>query len=130
MRMTITVPEAARRLGIGRNSGYEAVRRGDIPVIRVGKRLLVPLAAFEAMLATRSKQEIIAAELVRRQSSRHRGRNRCHSEVYCCLEFSHGHRVDGWRGLKPYRRSLAHSGRVRRDAEQNIECGWANELSV
>jgi excisionase family DNA binding protein len=63
---TITVPEAARRLGIGRNSAYEAARRGEIPVIRLGKRMVVPLAAFDAMLAVQSKQQIVATELVRR----------------------------------------------------------------
>ena len=64
--LTITIPEAARRLGIGRNQGYECARRGEIPTIRLGKRMVVPLAAFEAMLAVQSKQQIVAAELVRR----------------------------------------------------------------
>ena len=64
--MTISVPEAARRLGIGRNQGYECARRGEIPTIRLGKRMVVPLAAFDAMLAVRSKQQIVATELVRR----------------------------------------------------------------
>jgi excisionase family DNA binding protein len=49
-RMTLTIPEAAKALGIGRNAGYEAARRGDIPTIRIGKRLLVPRAALERML--------------------------------------------------------------------------------
>lgn len=49
-RLTISVVEAARRLGIGRNQGYEAARRGEIPTIRLGKRYVVPLAAFERML--------------------------------------------------------------------------------
>lgn len=49
-RATLTVEEAARRLGIGRNQAYDAVHRGEIPVIKIGKRLLVPLAAFERML--------------------------------------------------------------------------------
>ncbi|MDO8636752.1 MAG: helix-turn-helix domain-containing protein [Dehalococcoidia bacterium] len=49
-RRTFTVQEAAHVLGIGRTSAYEAVRRGDIPVIRVGKRLLVPRAALEKLL--------------------------------------------------------------------------------
>ena len=47
---TTTIPKAAQRLGIGRNQAYEAARRGEIPVIRIGKRLLVPLAALERML--------------------------------------------------------------------------------
>jgi excisionase family DNA binding protein len=49
-RLTITVPEAAERLGIGRNSGYDAARRGEIPTIRIGGRLLVPCAQFERLL--------------------------------------------------------------------------------
>ena len=50
-RATITVEEAARILGISRGSAYEAVRRGDIPTIRIGKRLIVPVAALGRMLA-------------------------------------------------------------------------------
>jgi excisionase family DNA binding protein len=50
-RMTLTVNETAERLGIGRNQAYEAVRNGQIPAIRIGKRLLVPEAALERLLA-------------------------------------------------------------------------------
>jgi excisionase family DNA binding protein len=46
----MTVPEAARRLGISRNFGYELVRRGQLPVIRFGKRLLIPKVGLEKML--------------------------------------------------------------------------------
>jgi excisionase family DNA binding protein len=49
-KLTLTVEETAKMLGIGRNSAYEAVARGEIPVIRVGKRLLVPKAALEKLL--------------------------------------------------------------------------------
>ena len=49
-RYCMTVPEAAIRLGISRNFGYELVRRGQLPVIRFGKRLLIPKAALEKML--------------------------------------------------------------------------------
>jgi excisionase family DNA binding protein len=49
-RLTLSVPEAAELLGISRNAAYEAAQRGDIPSIRVGKRLLVPRTAFEKML--------------------------------------------------------------------------------
>jgi excisionase family DNA binding protein len=49
-RYCMTVPEAARRLGISRNFGYELVRRGQLPVIRFGKRLLIPKIALEKML--------------------------------------------------------------------------------
>ena len=48
--LTLTVPEAAAKLGIGRNQGYEAARTGQIPTIRIGRRLLVPRLAFERLL--------------------------------------------------------------------------------
>ena len=38
---TQTVEEAAKELGIGRNQAYAAARRGEIPIIRIGKRILV-----------------------------------------------------------------------------------------
>ena len=46
-----TIPEAAKKLGIGRNTAYEAARRGQIPTIKIGKRLLVPREALERLLA-------------------------------------------------------------------------------
>jgi excisionase family DNA binding protein len=49
-RRTRTIPEAGIILGISRNSAYEAARTGEIQTIRVGKRLLVPNAALEALL--------------------------------------------------------------------------------
>jgi excisionase family DNA binding protein len=49
-RQTLTVEQAAEVLGVGRNSAYEAVRRGEIPVVRIGRRLVVPRAALERML--------------------------------------------------------------------------------
>ena len=51
-KLTLTVDETAKCLGIGRNSAYEAIARGEIPVIKFGKRLLVPKAALEILLAT------------------------------------------------------------------------------
>lgn len=49
-RLTLTIPEAAKVLGIGRNQAYEAARTGEIPVIKIGKRKLVPIAALRAIL--------------------------------------------------------------------------------
>lgn len=51
-RLTLTVEEAAASLGISRASAYEAVRRGDIPAIRIGRRILVPRVALERFLAS------------------------------------------------------------------------------
>lgn len=48
---TMSVPEAGRiYYGLGRNGSYEAVRRGDIPVIRVGGLLRVPVIAMDRKL--------------------------------------------------------------------------------
>jgi excisionase family DNA binding protein len=49
-QLTMTVEEAACALGINRNSAYEAARNGELPAIRIGRRLLVPKAAFAKML--------------------------------------------------------------------------------
>ena len=49
-RMTITVGEAAEMLGISRTSAYLCARRQEIPTVRLGRRVLVPVARFMAML--------------------------------------------------------------------------------
>ena len=49
-RLTLSVEEAASVLGIGRGLAYEMARRGALPTIRFGRRLLVPRARLEAML--------------------------------------------------------------------------------
>jgi len=52
-RKTLTVPEAAKILGIGKNQAYEAARRGEIPTVKIGKRVLVLAAALERKLEGR-----------------------------------------------------------------------------
>ena len=49
-RLTVTVAQAAVMLGISRTSAYERVRRGEIPTVRLGRRLLVPIARLMALL--------------------------------------------------------------------------------
>ena len=49
-RATYTIEEAAELLGIGRSSAYRAARDGQIPAIRLGRRLLVPKVALERLL--------------------------------------------------------------------------------
>jgi hypothetical protein len=39
--LTQSVRQAAKEAGIGVNQAYEAVHRGEIPTIRIGKRILV-----------------------------------------------------------------------------------------
>jgi hypothetical protein len=53
---TLTVPEAGRvYFDLGRNASYEAARRGDIPVIRIGRLLRVPVGAMERKLEETGK---------------------------------------------------------------------------
>lgn len=49
-RLTWTVPEAARLLGISTDSAYEAAHRGELPVRVIGRRLLIPRAALLRLL--------------------------------------------------------------------------------
>lgn len=69
----LTIEETAQLLGISRNSAYEAVRRGEIPVIRIGRRCLVPRVAFEELLA--SVKPI--ASLSGRKSIQHSNKGSC-----------------------------------------------------
>ena len=50
-RKTCTVPEAGRMLGIGRAASYEAAHRGEIPTLRIGRKIVVPLAALNRLLS-------------------------------------------------------------------------------
>jgi excisionase family DNA binding protein len=50
-KLTYTVEEAGQLLGVGRNTAYEAAAKGEIPTVRIGRRILVPRAALLAMLA-------------------------------------------------------------------------------
>ena len=52
--IVISVIEAARLAGISRQSAYEAVRRGEIPTIRIGRRILVPKAKLLRILSGES----------------------------------------------------------------------------
>lgn len=50
-RLTLTVEEAARLLGISRSLAYEAARSGELPTVRIGRRLLVPTSALDRLLS-------------------------------------------------------------------------------
>jgi excisionase family DNA binding protein len=49
-RLVYTVAEAGELLGISRAFAYELVARGDLPVICLGRRRLVPKAALLALV--------------------------------------------------------------------------------
>jgi excisionase family DNA binding protein len=49
-RLAISVADAARRLGLSRGAAYEAIRRGEIPSVRIGRRIVVPIAMLDALM--------------------------------------------------------------------------------
>lgn len=46
----VSVERAARMVGLGRGAGYAAVKRGDLPSLRIGRRVVVPTAALRRLL--------------------------------------------------------------------------------
>ncbi|MGA2158044.1 MAG: helix-turn-helix domain-containing protein [Dehalococcoidia bacterium] len=50
-KLTISVEEAGAMLGISRALAYQMANTGKLPILRFGKRMLVPRKAFENMLA-------------------------------------------------------------------------------
>ena len=48
--LTLSVEQAARLLGVSRGVAYEAARSGQLPTIRLGRRVLVPRAQLLRML--------------------------------------------------------------------------------
>lgn len=44
--LTIHVEELARFLSIGRTAAYACVRRGEIPCLRLGRKLVIPVSAL------------------------------------------------------------------------------------
>jgi excisionase family DNA binding protein len=60
---TLTVDEAAAILGISRAKAYDAARRGDLPSIRFGRRIVIPTAALEQLLDVRpSTERLVVSE--------------------------------------------------------------------
>jgi len=49
-RLTLTVEEAARLLGISRSTAYECVRTGELPSVSFGRRVLIPRHRLQLLL--------------------------------------------------------------------------------
>jgi excisionase family DNA binding protein len=48
-------------LGVARTTAYESVRRGEIPAVRLGQRLVVPKSAVAEMLGVAPKELVSLA---------------------------------------------------------------------
>ena len=49
-RLALSVEEAGALLGISRDLAYDLVARGELPSVRLGRRLVVPRRALEEAL--------------------------------------------------------------------------------
>lgn len=49
-RLTLTADETGKLLGLSRGLTYQAIHDGQIPSIRIGRRILVPVAQLERLL--------------------------------------------------------------------------------
>ena len=76
---TITVPDAGREyFGFSRNAAYAAAQRGDIPTIKIGKLLRIPVIALQKML------ERTEGPLARRDTSKN-------LPVFCAIPIDRTH---------------------------------------
>lgn len=55
-RLTYTVSEAAKAIGVSRGLAYELVRRSDLRTVHVGRRILVPRNAVRELLGLGQEQ--------------------------------------------------------------------------
>ncbi|WP_196595140.1 helix-turn-helix domain-containing protein [Pectinatus frisingensis] len=55
-KVTLTVPEMAERLSIGKNKAYELVRR--VPHVKIGKQIRIPVVQFNEWLINEAKKNV------------------------------------------------------------------------
>ncbi len=55
--LALTVREVLRIVPLGRTAIYDAIRRGDIPSVRVGGRVLIPVAALKEKFGVGTPQQ-------------------------------------------------------------------------
>jgi excisionase family DNA binding protein len=65
----LSVEEAGQVLRISRQSAYQAVRAGEIPSVRIGRRVLVPRHALLALLDGTLNDEAPGDEPALREAS-------------------------------------------------------------
>lgn len=60
-RRTYNVEEVAEQLGVSRATAYEMVRQGKIPSLTLGRRRVIPIAAFDTWLASAGQAQTAAS---------------------------------------------------------------------
>lgn len=77
-RATVSVEEAASILSLGRSAAYIAARCGEIPTLRIGRRLLVPTLPLRRMLG----ETIESATATNGDALSNTAAGACHDSVY------------------------------------------------
>ena len=49
-KLTLNVEEMGELLGVSRQTAYNLIHRADFPVLRIGKRILIPKKQLEAWM--------------------------------------------------------------------------------
>jgi excisionase family DNA binding protein len=50
-RLTLTIPETCEALGIGETMLRQIIRAGRLPILKIGRRVLIPRQAVEQLVA-------------------------------------------------------------------------------
>lgn len=48
--LALSIPDAAAALGIGRSTIYKSISAGNLRVVRIGRRTLIPVSALRALI--------------------------------------------------------------------------------
>ncbi|MFC1924639.1 helix-turn-helix domain-containing protein [Chloroflexota bacterium] len=56
-KLVLSVEEARHMLGLSRGSMYQAINSGQVPAIRIGRRLLISKARLEQLINGSNKPE-------------------------------------------------------------------------
>lgn len=57
-KLTYSVTELMKVLGIGRNNAYELVNRPDFPSLRIAKRILIPKKELNEWISANVSKEM------------------------------------------------------------------------
>jgi excisionase family DNA binding protein len=57
--LLLTIPDVARRLGLGRTKVYELIAREGLPVVRFGRAVRVSVTSLQQWIEQREKQNVV-----------------------------------------------------------------------
>ena len=61
--LVITVEHARKLLGLSRSLMYQAINSGQIPSVRIGRRILIPMAQLDRLINGPGEQQLFDEDL-------------------------------------------------------------------